>query len=94
MYASASQMAARAGCARTYQPTTTYAGVLSAGRCRIHGAWVELRVLPNRAAAYAWLDGAHGPATTPKGFGVVGDGWVAHSLDRTAMVRVTRSLSG
>ncbi|MFL6136462.1 MAG: hypothetical protein ACJ74O_01500 [Frankiaceae bacterium] len=92
-YASAAAMAARAGCVHTYQPTATYAGVVSAGRCRMDGGWVDFRVLPSLSAAYAWLDGAHGPSGKPEGFGVVGDGWVAHSLDRTAMVRVTRSLT-
>jgi hypothetical protein len=92
-YASASEMAWRAGCAHTYQPTARYAGVVDAGRCRIDGAWVELRVLPSLMAAYAWLDGTHGPTGAPRGYNVVGDGWVAHSLNRTAMVRVTRLLT-
>jgi hypothetical protein len=92
-YATAAEMARRAGCARTYQATVAYAGVVSAGRCRLHGAWVELRVLPSLDAAYAWLDGAHGPSGAPSGYNVVGDGWVAHSLDRTAMVGVTHALT-
>jgi hypothetical protein len=86
-------MADKAGCASTFRRTTNYAGIVSAGTCRVAGSEVELRVLPSIDAAYAWIDGTHGTSGAPAGFNVVGDGWVAHSRDQSAMNRVSRALT-
>jgi hypothetical protein len=74
-YASTADMAARAGCTASFEHLVAHAGVLDAGRCRLAGTVVELRVLAGTDAAYAWLDGRQ--SVGPRGHGVVGDGWVA-----------------
>ena len=92
-YSDARTMAGKAGCATTFKRTTKYAGILSAGSCRVAGSEVELRVFPSIDAAYAWIDGTHDKSGGPAGFNVVGDGWVAHSLDQSAMNLVSRALT-
>ncbi len=67
-------MADRIGCTGTYDETSAYAGVRSAGTCTSGGNEVLLRVLPGAGEAYAWLDG-HTTAPPDKMAGV-GDGWV------------------
>jgi len=86
-------MADRAGCATTFERTTNYAGILSAGTCRVGDSEVELRVFPSMDAAYAWVDGTHGKSGGPAGFNVVGDGWLAHSADQSAMEQVSHALT-
>jgi hypothetical protein len=92
-YSNARTMADKAECAATFKRSTNYAGILSAGTCRVAGAEVEFRVFPSMDAAYAWVDGTHGKSGGPAGFNVVGDGWVAHSLDQSAMNQVSRALT-
>ena len=92
-YASAEAMAEKAGCGDTFQSSTAYAGVVSAGTCSVNGHEVIFRVLPNTDAAYGWADGARKDADQPQGFLGVGEGWVAFSLDLEASNAVVAALT-
>lgn len=92
-YASAESMAEKAGCGDTFQSSTAYAGVVSAGTCSVNGHEVIFRVLPNIDAAYGWADGARKDPGQPQGFLGVGEGWVAFSLDLEASNAVVAALT-
>jgi hypothetical protein len=92
-YASAQAMAEKAGCEETFQSSTAYAGIVSAGTCSVNGQEVIFRVLPNTDAAYGWADGARKDADQPHGHTGVGEGWVAFSMDLDAVNTVSVALT-
>lgn len=77
MYASAREMAQRAGCAPTFRSLPAPSGVQSAGECRLLGQLVDLRVQRIINTANPWPM-AHGARRSPN---FVGNGWIVHSDD-------------
>ena len=92
-YGSAQAMAEKAGCGETFQSSTAYAGIVSAGSCSVNGHEVIFRVLPTTDAAYGWADGARKDADQPQGYMGVGEGWVAFSMDLDASNAVAVALT-
>jgi hypothetical protein len=76
-YASASDMAHRAGCGATFQLVTAPAGVQSAGECTVSGNLVQFRVQGVVVSANPWPSPT-GSARVPL---YVGNGWIVRATD-------------